>query len=154
MREHAAAAAGAGVVVVVALVVAVALIVGAATSGGSGATVPPGSIVQTGPLTTGYRITGKVKARTAATITVQITSVDFAAPQARNIVLFGGQVIEFVEPAQGVVAVARNGHRLNGPADLHVGDKLTLVGEFTSVIIPPAPAHDGYSFFGVEATSH
>jgi hypothetical protein len=152
-RAHIAVAAGVTMAVIVAVVVAVIVLV-SATSGGSGAAVAPGSIVQSGPLTTGYRITGKVKARSAASITVQIATVEFAAPEARNVVLFGGQVIEFEEPAQGVVVVARNAHRVSGPAKLHNGDKVTLVGQFTSVAVPPAPAHDGYSFFGVEATSH
>jgi hypothetical protein len=142
------------VVVVVALVVAVALVVGAASGGSSGATVASGSIVGSGPLTTGYRLTGTVKARTPTSVTVSITAVDYAAPQARNVVLFQGQVIQFVQPAQGVVAVARNGHRVTGPDKLRVGDKVTLVGEFTSVAAPPAPPHDGYAFFGLEATSH
>ena len=152
-RNHAALAAGASVVVLVGLVVAVALVVGAA-SGGSGATVASGSIVGSGPLTTGYRLTGTVKAHTPSSITLDITAVDYAAPQARNVVLFGGQVIQFLAPAQGVVVVARNGHQVSGPDKLHVGDKATLVGEFTSVAAPPKPPHDGYAFFGVEATSH
>ena len=153
-RNHAAFAAGASVVVLVGLVVAVALVVGAASGGSSGATVASGSIVGSGPLTTGYRLSGTVKARTPASVTVSITAVDYAAPQARNVVLFEGQVIQFIQPAQGVVVVARNGHRVTGPADLHLGDKVTLVGEFTSVATPPAKPHDGYAFFGLEASSH
>jgi hypothetical protein len=152
-RNHAAFAAGASVVVVVGLLVAVALVVGATSGGSSGATVASGSIVGSGPLTTGYRLSGTLKARTPASVTLSITAVDYAAPQARNVVLFEGQVIQFIQPAQGVVAVARNGHRVSGPEKLHVGDKVTLVGEFTSVAAPPAPAHDGYSFFGLEAAS-
>jgi hypothetical protein len=148
-RDHVAAAAGLTVAAVVALVVIVILIAGA-TSGGSGSpTVAPGSIVQNGPLTTGYRISGTVKARTPTSVTVAITTVDFAAPEARNVVLFPGQVIPFEQPTQGVVAVARNGHRINGVGQLHLNDTVTLVGEFTTV--GAAPGHQGYAFFGVEA---
>jgi hypothetical protein len=153
-RDHIAAAAGLTVAAVVVLVVLVVVLVSATSGGGSSPSVAPGSIVQNGPLTTGYRVTGRVKARAATSVTVTIAAVDFAAPDARNVVLFPGQVILFEEPAQGVVAIARNGHRINAPSDLHNGDKVTLVGEFTAVGAPPAPAHQGYAFFGVEASTH
>jgi hypothetical protein len=151
-RDHVAAAAGLTVAAVVALVVVVVLLVGA-TSGGSGsAAVAPGSIVQSGPLTSGYRISGTVKARGASSLTVTITAVDFAAPEARNVVLFAGQVVTFEQPTQGLVAVARNGHRVSGVGQLRVKDKATLVGQFTTVGAPPG--HPGYAFFGIEASSH
>jgi len=151
-RDHIAAAVGLAVAAAVVLVVLVVLLIGATSGGSSSPSVAPGSIVQSGPLTTGYRITGKIKARSATSITVTITTVDYAAPEARNVVLFGGQVIEFDEPSQGVVAIARNGHRVDTPANLHTGDAVTLVGDFTS-IGPPASSRQGYAFFGIEATS-
>jgi len=153
-RDHVAAAAGLTVAAAVAVVVLIVVLVGAASGGGSTPIVAAGSIVQSGPLTTGYRVTGRITARSAASLTVTIATVDFAAPEARNVVLFGGQVIEFEQPAQGVVAIARNGHRVNALTKLHTGDKVTLVGEFTTVGVPPAPAHQGYALFGVEASSH
>jgi len=151
-RDHIAAAAGLAVVAAVALVVLVVLLLGA-TSGGSSPSVAPGSIVQSGPLTTGYRITGRIKARSATSVTVTITTVDYAAPEARNVVLFGGQVIEFDEPSQGVVAIARNGHRVDAPDKLHTGDAVTLVGDFTGVGPPTPASRQGYAFFGIEASS-
>ena len=151
-RDHVAAASGLVVAAVVAVVVIIVVIVSAA-SGGSGSTaVTPGSIVQSGPLTTGYRLSGTVKARTASSVTVTITAVDYAAPEARNVVLFPGQVVMFTQPTEGIVAIARNGHRVTGVGDLHVKDKLTLVGEFTTVGTPPG--HPGYAFYGIEANSH
>jgi hypothetical protein len=151
-RDHVAAAAGITVAGVVALVVVVVLIVGAATSGSGSPPVAPGSIVQSGPLSSGYRLSGTVKAKTPTTVTVTITAVDFAAPEARNVVLFDGQVVTFEQPTQGLVAVARNGHRVSGAAQLRTKDKLTLVGQFTTV--GAAPGHPGYAFFGIEAASH
>ncbi|HZQ56700.1 MAG TPA: hypothetical protein VFA84_01620 [Acidimicrobiales bacterium] len=148
-RDHVAAAAGLTVAAVVAVVVVIIVIVSAASGGSGTPTVAPGSIVEHGPLSSGYRITGTLKAKTAAAATVTITSVDFAAPEARNVVLFAGQVITFEQPTQGVVAVARNGHRVNGVAQLHTNDTLTLVGQFTTVGAPPG--HQGYAFFGIEA---
>ena len=151
-RDHVAAAAGLTVAAVVALVVVVVLIVGAASGGSSTPAVAPGSIVQSGPLSTGYRVSGIVKERTDNTVTVTITAVNFAAPEARNVVLFPGQVVMFEQPTQGLVAVARNGHRATGVSQLHTNDKLTLVGQFTTV--GAAPGHPGYAFFGIEASSH
>jgi hypothetical protein len=151
-RDHVAAAAGLTVAAVVAVVVVIVVLV-SATSGGPGApTVAPGSIVQSGPLTSGYRISGTVKAKAATSVTVTITAVDYAAPEARNVVLFAGQVVTFEQPTQGLVVVARNGHRVTGAAQLHPKDTLTLVGQFTTVGAPPG--HPGYAFFGIEASSH
>jgi len=150
-RDHVAAAAGLTVAAVVAVVVIIIVIVSAASGGPSTPTVAPGSIVQSGPLTTGYRISGTVKAKAATSVTVTITTVDYAAPEARNVVLMAGQVITFEQPTQGIVAVARNGRRVGGVTQLHVKDKVTLVGQFTTV--GAAPGHQGYSFFGIEASS-
>jgi hypothetical protein len=151
-RDHVAAAAGLTVAAVVALVVVIVLIVSAASGGSTTSAVAPGSIVQSGPLSSGYRITGTIKEKTPTAVTVTITAVDFAAPEARNVVLFAGQVVTFEQPTQGLVAVARNGHRVTGVSQLHVKDKLTLVGQFTTVGAPPG--HQGYAFFGIEASSH
>ena len=151
-RDHIAAAAGLAVVAAVAVVVVIVVVVGATSGGSSSPSVAPGSIVQSGPLTTGYRLTGKLKARSATSVTVTIRTVDYAAPEARNVVLFGGQVIEFDEPSQGVVAIARNGHRVDTPTNLHAGDTVTLVGDFTNVG-PQATSRQGYAFFGIEASS-
>ena len=47
--------------------------------------------------------------------------------------------------------MARNQKRISGEMDLHVGDMITLVGQFTTV---PGPAgQQGYAFFAFEATS-
>ncbi len=53
----------------------------------------------------------------------------------------------------GTVALSRNRRLVAGPDKLQVGDTVILVGQFTSVVVPPAPPHEGYSFIGVEATS-
>jgi hypothetical protein len=148
-RSHLAIVAGTAAALVVVVVV---LVVVLSSSGGSGPAVVPGAYVQSGPLTSGYRVTGRVKARSAAAVTVTITTIDFAAPEARNVALVPGLVVEFDRPAQGLVNVARNGHRVSGPSALHPGDKVTLVGQFTTVAVPPGPPHDGYAFFGIEAS--
>jgi len=134
------------------LVIIVIVIISVASSGGGGAKIVPGSLVGTGPLTSGYRLTGTVKKRADASILVDITSVDFAAPEARNVVLRPGVTIEFDRPAQGIVLMARNQRKVTGPMALHVGDTIVLVGQFTSVQVPPAPVEQGYAFFAFEAT--
>jgi len=148
-RAHVAIVAGAAVALVAVVVIVVVL---AASSGGGRPTIPPGTIVAH-PLTSGYRVTGTVKARTIASITVQVASVDYSSGDARNTVLFPGATVEFDRPAEGTSAIARNGHLIAGPADLHPGDKITVVGEFTEVVVPPGAAHNGYAYIGVEATS-
>lgn len=150
-RAHLAVvlAAVATVVAVVAVMVAVAV----ASSGGGGARVAPGSIVGDAPLTSGYRLTGTVLARTVDTIELRITRVDASAGEARNVVLRPGARIEFDRPADGTVALARNGRQVSGPDKLQVGDVVTLVGQFTTVDVPPAPPHPGYAFIGVEASA-
>ena len=134
------------------LVIIVIIVVSVASSSGGGAKIVPGSLVGTGPLTSGYRLTGTVKKRTAASISVEITSVEFAAPEARNVVLRPGVTIEFDRPAQGIVLMARNQRRITGPMALHVGDTIVLVGQFTSVQVPPGPVQQGYAYFAAEAT--
>ena len=151
VRTHRAPVAIAGAALAVVIVVIV--IVAVSSGGGSGVSVPPGTYVGSAPLTTGYRVTGKVQVRSAASITLSITRVDFKSGEARNAVLAPGQVVEFDRPAQGLVAIARSGRRVSDASKLHVGDVATLVGQFTSVAVPPAPAHDGYAFFAVEASS-
>ena len=151
-RDHVAAAAGITIAAVVALVVIIVLLVSATSGGSSSPAVPPGAIVGSGPLTTGYRLSGTVKTAATASLTVTIGEVDFAAPEARNVVLVPGQVVTFEQPTQGIVVVARDGHRVRGTAQVHAKDKLTLVGQFTTVGAPPG--HQGYAYFGVEATSH
>ncbi len=136
---------------VILLAVIVALALGG--SGSSGPAVAPGSIVGTTPLTSGYRLTGKIIKVTASTILVRITSLDASGGEARNVVLRGGAQIEFERPVDGPVALARNGHEVASPDKLHAGDTVVLVGQFTSVVTPPAPAHQGYAYLGVEATS-
>jgi len=135
------------------LVIIIIIVVVASSSSGGGAKIVPGSLVGTGPLTSGYRITGTVKARTAASISVDITGVDYAAPEARNVVLRPSVTIEFDRPAQGIVLMARNQRKITGPLNLHVGDTIVLVGQFTTVQVPPAPSQQGYAFFAFEATS-
>jgi len=142
-------AAGGAVVVLILIVV----IIAATSSSKSGQTIPPGGIVQSGPLTSGYRLTGLLKKHSADTLTVQIQRVDASAGEARNVVLRPGAEVEFDRPAQGGIAVARNGKVVASPAGLKDGDTVTLVGQFAPVVVPPGPAHDGYAFFGVEATS-
>ncbi len=152
MKEHlwvAITAAGGLVVVIVAVVV----ILAAASSGGGGQKITPGTLVGSQPLTSGYRLTGKLKSHTADSLVVQITAVGSESGEARNVVLRPGVMQEFDRPAAGTVQVARNNHIISSPAGLHDGDTVTLVGEFTSVVTPPAPAHDGYSFITVEASS-
>jgi hypothetical protein len=140
----------AAVVVVIAIIVAVVVISG---SSDQGKAVAPGAIVGTAPLTSGYRLSGKIVKHSAATILVDISRVDSSAGEARNIVIRQGAQIEFDTPADGPVALARNGHEITSPLKLHDGDQISLVGQFTSVVVPPAPAHDGYAFIGVEASS-
>jgi sulfur carrier protein ThiS len=147
VREHRRVVFGAGAVLVVAIVVAVLFTVGG--SGGGAPAVAPGSIVGNGPLTSGYRLSGVVKARSATTVTVLISRVDASAGEARNVVIRPGATIEFEHPADGTVAVARNGHVVPGTGALHVGDSVVLVGEFTNV----GPGRQGYAFIGIEASS-
>jgi len=134
------------------LVIVVVIVVALTSSSGGGAKIVPGSLVGTGPLTSGYRLTGTVKARTLTSISVDITSVDFAAPEARNVVLRPGVTLEFDRPAQGIVLMARNQRRITGPMNLHTGDTIVLVGQFTYVQVP-GPSQQGYAFFAAEATS-
>jgi len=133
------------------LIIIVIVVVSVASSSGGGTKIVPGSLVGTGPLTSGYRLTGTVKKRTATSISVDITSVDYAAPEARNVDLRPGVPIVFVQPAQGIVLMARNQRRITGAMDLHTGDMITLVGQFTTVQGPPG--QQGYAFFAFEATS-
>jgi hypothetical protein len=149
IRSHLAVA-GAAAVVIVAVVVVIA--VAMSGSSGGGRAVPTGSIVGSGPLTSGYRLTGKVVKATPTSLTVRIVSVDYSAGEARNVVLRPGAQIEFVRPADGTVALARNGHEITTTAAIHSGDSVVLVGQFTSVVGPPA-THQGYAFIGVEASS-
>lgn len=142
---------GAAAALVVIVVVAVVLAVG--STSGSGPAAAPGSIAGNGPLTTGYRLSGTVKARTATSVTVQISRVDASGGEARNVVLRPGATIEFDKPADGTVALARNGHVVAGLMQLHVGDSVVLVGEFTDVVHPGGPARQGYALIGIEASS-
>ncbi len=151
IRTHLVVVVGAIAVIVAAVVVLI--VVGLSGSGAGGPAVAPGSIVGTGPLTSGYRLTGKVVKVSASTVTVQITSVDFSAGEARNVVLRPGAEIEFDRPADGTVALARNGHLITSVATIHKGDTVELVGQFTSVVVPPGPVHQGYAYFGIEASS-
>jgi hypothetical protein len=144
-----AASAGGAIV----LIVVVAVLVSAITSGGSGQKVAPGTLVGNGPLTSGYRLTGKLKHHTADTIVVDITAVTAASADARNVVLRVGVEQEFDRPADGTVQFARNNSIVSSPAAFHDGDTVTVLGEFTSVNVPPGPAHDGYAFISVEASS-
>ncbi len=137
---------------ILAAAIAVLVVVLVVTSSGGGQTITPGTIVGR-PQTSGYRVSGKVTRRTDASVTVLISAVDYSSGDARNTVLFPGNTIEFDRPAEGPTAVARNGHIVATPAALHVGDRLTLVGEFTSVVVPPGRAHDGYAYLGIEAES-
>jgi hypothetical protein len=136
---------------VVLLIIIVIVVASLASSGGGGTKIVPGSLVGTGPLTSGYRLTGTVKKRTATTISVDITSVNYAAPEARNVDLRPGVTLVFDQPAQGIVLMARNQKRITGAMGLHVGDTIVLVGQFTSVQGPPG--QQGYAFFAFEATS-
>ncbi len=138
--------------VLLALIAAGVIVAVVASSGGGGTTIQPGTIVGR-QLTTGYKVSGKVKARSDATVTVQVTSVDYASGDPRNAVFFVGATVEFDRPAEGTTAIARNNHIVATPAALHPGDKATVVGEFTSVLVPPGTAHNGYAFLGIEATS-
>jgi hypothetical protein len=147
-RAHVAVVAGAVVAVVAVIVIAVVIV---SSSGGGGSTIAPGTIVGR-PLTSGYRVTGTVKARGTASITVHVTTIDYSSGDARNTVLFPGATVEFDRPADGSAAMARNGHIIPDPSTLHTGDKITVVGEYTSVVVPPGPAHDGYAYIGVEAS--
>jgi hypothetical protein len=148
-RAHVAVVVGGVVAIVVVVVVVIVLV---ASSGGGSNPIAPGTIVGR-PLTSGYRITGTVKSKSAATITVKVATVDYSSGDARNTVLFPGATVEFDRPAEGSAAIARNGHLVTDASSLHTGDKITLVGEFTSVIVPPGPAHNGYAYIGVEASS-
>jgi hypothetical protein len=134
-------------VVVVIIVIAAAL----SSSGGSPKIVP-GSLVGTGPLTTGYRLTGTVKQRSAASLTVVITQVEAAGAEARNVELRPGARIEFDRPTDGPVSLARNRHLVSGADQIHVGDTVTVVGQFTSVTAG-GPPHQGYAYIAVEASS-
>jgi hypothetical protein len=151
IRSHLAVVGGtvAALAVVVIIVIAVAL----SGSSGGGRAVPAGSIVGSGPLTSGYRITGKVLKATPTTLLVRIASVDYSAGEARNVVLRPDAEIEFVRPADGTVALARNGHEITSTAGIHNGDTVVLVGQFTSVVGAPGPAHQGYAYIGVEASA-
>jgi len=124
-----------------------------ARSSGGGPSIAPGEIVRTEPLTSGYRVVGKVRKHGAASITVRITRVDSSAGEARNVALIPGKEIVFERPVAGSVTLARNGHLIPSAAGLKDGDTITVVGEFTSVQVPPGAPHDGYSYIGVEATS-
>lgn len=90
---------------------------------------------------------------TAASLTVRLTSLDFSAGEARNVVLRPGAQIDFERPADGAVALARNGHLITTTTAIHNGDTVKLVGQFTSVVVPPGPVHQGYAYIGVEASS-
>jgi hypothetical protein len=138
----------AGLVVVIALVIVVALSAG----GGGGTKVAPGSLVGTGPLTTGYRLTGTVRQRTPSSLTLSITQIEASGAEARNVVLRPGARVEFDRPVDGPVMLARNGRLVSGADKLHVGDAVTLVGEFTAVTGPGRP-HQGYAYLAVEASS-
>jgi hypothetical protein len=151
IRSHLALVVGAAAVVVLAVVVLI--VVGLSGSGGGGPTVAPGSIVGSGALTSGYRVTGKVIKVSAASLTVQITSLNFSAGEARNVVFLPGAEIDFERPADGTVVLARNGHLISTTTAIRRGDTAVIVGQFTSVIVPPGPVHQGYAYFGVEATS-
>ena len=139
----------AAVAAIVLIVVIIAAVAGL-PSGGGGRVVPAGQLVGTGTLTSGYRLVGKVHARAAHAVTIDITQVEAAAPDARNVILHAGLRQEFDTPATGTVQVARKGRLVSSAAALHVGDMVTLLGQFTSVTVPPAPAHDGYAFFAIE----
>jgi hypothetical protein len=152
VRAHVTLVAGAaaGVVILILVVIIVAM---SGSGGGGGSSITPGAIVGTGPLTSGYRISGTVTKVGAASLVVKITALDAESADARNVVLQVGSTMEFDRPAEGAVALARNGHRITTASQVHKGDTVVLVGEFTSVQVPPAPAHDGYAYIGVEASS-
>jgi hypothetical protein len=150
VRAHLAIVGGAAAVAVV-FVIVIVLAVGG--SSGGGPAVAPGSIVGSGPLTSGYRVTGKVVKAAPASVTLSIVSLDASAGEARNVVLRPGAQIEFDKPADGTVALARNGHEITSAADLRRGDTVVLVGEFTSVATPPGPVHQGYAYIGIEASA-
>jgi hypothetical protein len=69
------------------------------------------------------------------------------------VVLRPGAQIEFERPADGTVALARNGHEITTTAGIRSGDTVVLVGQFTAVATPPGPARQGYAYIGVEASS-
>ena len=48
------------------LLIIIIVVVSVASSSGGGTKIVPGSLVGTGPLTSGYRLTGTVKKRTAS----------------------------------------------------------------------------------------
>jgi hypothetical protein len=148
-RSHLAIVAGAVGVVVVGVVVVVLI---AASSKGS-PTIAPGTIVGR-PLTSGYKVSGKVTAHSATSLTVRISAVDYSSGDARNTVLFPGAIVEFDKPTDGVVAIARNNHAVDTAGALHNGDTVTVVGEFTTVVGPTGGSHPGYAFIGIEASSH
>jgi hypothetical protein len=151
VRSHLALVGGAAAAVLILLVIVVVLATGG--SGNAGPVVAPGSIVGTSPLTSGYRLTGKIVKVTSSTNVVRITSLDASGGEARNVVLRPGAQVEFDRPTDGTVALARNGHEVPAPDKLHAGDTIVLVGQFTTVAVPPGPPHPGYAFIGVEATS-
>ena len=86
-------------------------------------------------------------------MSVRIDRVDTAGQEARNVILRPGAEIELDHPADGTVVIARNKRVVASPAQLHDGDPIVLAGQYTSVDIPPAPAHDGYAYFAIESTA-
>jgi hypothetical protein len=138
---------------VVVLIVIVALVFALSSSSGGSSKIQTGALVGSGPLTTGYRLQGTVKARSADSVTVDITQVDSAASEARNVLLRPGVQIEFDHPRDGPVELARNNHVIATALAIHVGDTVTLVGQFTDVGVPPAPDRQGYAYLAIEAHS-
>jgi len=150
-RAHVRLVVGLALALIVAVAAVVAALVVAASSGGQ-RRIAAGDIVGTQPLSSGYRVTGTVRHHGDASVIVRIARVDTAGGEARNVILRPGADIEFDHPSDGTVAVARNNHLVASALSLHDGDAIVLAGQYTSVVVPPAPPHDGYAYFSIEAS--